>query len=200
VNHLVTSAEGCTGRIISPSSVNVYAVPEADFTNVPEEASILNPVISFFDASINAREWTWDFGDHSEMAHSKNTEHIFSDTGYYSVKMIATSHTGCADTVRKTVLIKGEFAVYIPNAFTPNNDGTNDKFSALGMGISDYEMLIYNRWGEKIYETKSLSDGWNGIRMDRDEKCAADVYVYKIYVVDNMGRRHDYVGHVNLVR
>ena len=200
VNHLVTSKVGCVGKIVKPASIVVYPLPHAGFSNVPEEASIFNPIISFYDESMNAIDWKWDFEDGSEIIHTKNSQHVFTDTGYYSVKLIATSERGCVDTAYKLVLIKGEYAFYIPNAFTPNNDGVNDYFTALGVGVKEFEMTIYNRWGKLVYQSNDLNRGWSGRESDKEAFCQADVYVYRISIVDVMGRPHDYVGHVNLVR
>src|SRR5205085_2112142 len=97
INHLATSIHGCKGRIVIPDAVKVYPLPISEFSNVPEVASIFNPVISFVDASSNAVRWEWDFGDNSGTTLIRNTEHTYSDTGTYSIRLITTSDKGCVD-------------------------------------------------------------------------------------------------------
>ena len=200
VNHLVKTERGCLGKIVVPSAVIVYPLPVANFSNVPESASIQNPSIAFIDASTNAAKWEWDFGDNSGTVISKNTEHTYKDTGTYIVRLITTSDKGCIDTVYKRVIVKEEFAFYIPNAFTPNNDGVNDHFVTLGLGIKNFEMNIYDRWGLKIFYSSDIRKGWNGKVQDSETPCQMDVYVYKIDIIDLQGVEHNYVGRISLVR
>lgn len=200
VNHLVKTERGCLGKIVVPSAVIVYPVPIAKFSNFPESASIYNPVISFLDASSNSVKWEWDFGDNSGTIFYRNTDHTYKDTGTYIVKLITTSDKGCTDTVFGRVIIKEEFAVYIPNAFTPNNDGVNDNFIALGIGVKDFEMSVYDRWGLRIYYSSDIKRGWDGRVQDSETPCQMDVYVYKINISDLDGKLHNYVGRISLVR
>ena len=200
VNHLVKTDRGCLGKIVIPSAIIVYPVPVANFSNVPESASIHNPTIAFIDGSTNTAKWEWDFGDNSGTVLSKNTEHTYRDTGTYIVRLITTSDKGCIDTVYKRVIVKEEFAFYIPNAFTPNNDGVNDHFVTLGLGIKKFEMNIYDRWGLKIFYSSDIKKGWDGKVQDNETPCQMDVYVYKIDILDLQGVEHNYVGRISLVR
>ena len=87
---------------------------------------------------------------------------------------------GCAVTIYKQLILEENFAIYIPNAFTPNNDKINDTWGPEGIGISDkdYSLLVFDRWGEKIFEGKALNDRWDGTYNDVMVK--NDVYVYKL--------------------
>jgi gliding motility-associated-like protein len=200
VNHLVTSNTGCIGKIVVPAAVNVFPNPIASFSNIPEITSVYAPEISFFDASTNAVSWQWDFGDHSNPLFNRNPSHTYQDTGIYEVKLITTSPNGCIDTAFGKVVIRGEFAFYMPNAFTPNNDGVNDNFMALGIGVKEFEMFIYDRWGLQIFHSQDLKMGWDGRVQGKETPCQMDVYLYVVKVVDFMGRSHQYIGHVSLVR
>ena len=200
VSHMVKTAHGCIGNSMIPAAVKVYPVPIAKFTNVPEITTIRNPAISFIDESSFTEKWEWDFGDNSGTIFSTNTEHTYRDTGTYIIKLITTSDQGCPDTAYGRVIIREEFAVYIPNAFTPNNDGVNDSFISLGMGIKDFEISIFDRWGLKIFYSIDMKKGWDGRIQENGTPCQSDVYVYKINIIDVQGVPHDFAGRVSLVR
>ena len=200
VNHIVKDYNGCIGKKVIPSLINVFPQSIASFTEIPETASIFNPVISFFDQCTNANAWEWDFGDGSGIYKSKDAEHTYRDTGVFLVKLISISDKNCRDTAYGMVTIKDEFAFYIPNAFTPNGDEVNEVFAPLGIGVKEFDMLIFDRWGLEIFHSADILKGWNGKRPDNNTMCPSDVYVYRIKITDLQGRVHDYVGHVNLVR
>ena len=200
INHIVTDIHGCIGKKVIAGAVKVFPFPAANFVSSPEVASIFTPQINFVDQSSNATKWEWNFGDNSDYSLNQNPLHTYNDTGTYSIRLVTTSENGCVDTTYGKISIKGEFAIYIPNAFTPNGDGVNDFFSPLGIGVKDFEMFIYDRWGSKIFGTEDILKGWNGRTMDGDILCQMDVYVYIIKTVDLSGNPHEYVGHISLVR
>jgi gliding motility-associated-like protein len=107
-----------------------------------------------------------------------------------------TDEYGCTDSACIYVRVS---SVYIPNAFTPNANGNNDLFKPQLMGVRDYKFWIFNRWGERIFETTNLDEGWDG--RVKDELCPEGVYVYRIhYIDDNESGIHDYCGRITLVR
>ncbi|HLF46509.1 MAG TPA: gliding motility-associated C-terminal domain-containing protein, partial [Chitinophagaceae bacterium] len=93
-------------------------------------------------------------------------------------------------------------AIYIPNCFTPNGDGVNDVFMPDGYGIDEqqFEMWIFDRWGNMIYYTEDLHKGWNGKANNGKEIAQIDTYVYKVRCKDVMGNRHTFIGKVSLVK
>lgn len=200
INHIVTDINGCIGKKVIAGAVKVFPFPVANFVSSPEVASIFTPQINFIDQSSNVVKWEWNFGDNSEYSLNQNPLHTYNDTGTYRIRLVTTSENGCVDTTYGKINIKGEFAIYIPNAFTPNGDGVNDLFSPLGIGVKEFEMIIYDRWGLKIYSSEDISKGWDGKTMDGDNLCQMDVYVYIIKTVDLSGSPHEYVGHISLVR
>ncbi|MEZ5067000.1 MAG: gliding motility-associated C-terminal domain-containing protein [Bacteroidia bacterium] len=100
----------------------------------------------------------------------------------------------------REIVVEGVFTLYIPNAFTPNQDGHNDEFFATGYGITAVNMLIFNRWGNKVFETNSLNGKWNGQNLYNGALCAQGVYVYTMKVTDQFGVPHTYQGQVTLIR
>lgn len=180
------------------NSIEVYPLPVSSFSISPESISILHPEITISDSSLLSAIWFYDFGDGKTSAF-QNPTHFYQDTGRFTVIQIVESEFGCRDTSNKEVIVEGAFTVYIPNAFTPNNDGSNDYFFANGYGITELKMQIFNRWGNKVFETPSVSGRWNGI--DTSGKiCPQGVYVYTAKIKDQYGIYHTYNGQVTLIR
>lgn len=198
VSLAVTSSYGCTFIDTLNYPVIVYPKPVADFTPSPVSTSILTPNIDFTDASQGAMYWQWDFGDFGS-SNLQNPSHLYADTGQYNVTQIVVNQYGCSDTTLFPVWIQAEFTFFIPNAFTPNGDGHNEIFMGEGMGIVDFDMLVFDRWGNVIFESKDPAVGWDG-RLKSGNRAEIDVYVYKIYIRDVMGVEHTFIGHVSLVR
>ena len=116
-------------------------------------------------------------------------------------KLTATNQYHCSDTKTESILIEPEFVFHAPNSFTPNGDGLNDYFIPKGIGIElDFEMHIYNRWGDLIFSSSSLNQPWKGYRNNGSKIVPADVYVWKIRVRDHKNRLHDFIGHVALIQ
>ncbi len=104
---------------------------------------------------------------------------------------------GCVDYDTVCVYVTKDFNVYIPNAFTPNEDGYNDVFIPVGYGISEIRLTIFDRWGEQIFTSNETSIGWDGSR--KGKPCEQGVYVYKAEVKTMAGHTVQYVGHVTLL-
>ena len=100
--------------------------------------------------------------------------------------------------ISDVVHIDPETFVYIPNTFTPNNDGRNDEFMAQGVGIDHFDMSIFDRWGKLLYYTATMSEPWDGPYQGLP--VPLDTYVYRINVINVKGEHQNYLGHVNVVR
>jgi len=107
-----------------------------------------------------------------------------------------TDPDGCTATDQITILVDG--SLYVPNSFTPNSDGVNDVFGALGKDIATFRMMVFNRWGELIWSTESLSGRWDGTY--QGVPSPIDTYVWKVEAKELTGRVRDSIGHVTLVR
>ncbi len=115
----------------------------------------------------------------------------------FTYTVIGYDVNGCRDSNRVT--IKYDPLIYVPNTFTPNNNGTNDQFFALGINVVDFRLEIYNRWGELIYKGDALSAMWDGTYHGKN--CPDGVYTWKIEYGDLFtADRHRIVGHVSLLR
>ena len=200
VSLTILSPEGCTAKLIVPQAVKVYSYPEAAFSQSSPQITVLNPGISFYDESINADNWEWDFGDGTDPVYEPSPVHEFPDSGTYIVRLIVHSPGGCPDTIYSTVRVEMEFIINVPTAFSPNGDGVNDGFIAKGIGYTDYSMWILDRWGRKIYHSTDREVAWDGTYFGNGNQCQADVYEWVLDVLDFKGKKHRLIGHVTLFR
>lgn len=193
----VTSDKGCTVSDSLSQLVSVYPKPLADFSYTPDEANIYNSEISFTDLSIAPNKWFWDIGDKGTTFNIQHPVYEYADSGNYPVTLFVENSYKCKDTVTKIIRIEPAFALWIPNAFTPDSDTKNDAFYAKGYGIDEFEMLIFDRWGELIFEGYTMESKWDGRYKNGEIK--QDVYVYKIRAKDVFGKWHEYIGKVTIV-
>ncbi len=199
VKHVSTNQHNCSSQNTAVKAVTVFNLSNAKFKSDPEIAPSSAPLVSFTDESENAIKYFWDFGDGHGASVLKNPHYLFGDTGTYNVRLITESRESCRDTVYGTIRIKGEFAIYIPNAFTPNGDGVNDTFGPLSIGVKEMEMEIYNRWGQKIFQSSKLNASWSGKNSEGGTLNQEGVYLYKITVLNLDGNRLNYTGRISLI-
>lgn len=196
----VTSDSGCVTTLSKPNSITVYPKPFSNFIIASETITIINPVISITDLSIGADYWSWDFGDTDTSSSSgPSIYHEYTDTGSYTLTLITSTQYGCKDTSYQNTTIEPDFVFYVPNAFTPNDDGINDSFSGKGIFIIKYEMMIFDRWGNLIFFSDDYNKSWDGRANNGEKMAQRDVYVYKIRVTDIYQMEHFYTGTVTLV-
>ncbi len=196
----VTSDSGCVTIGSKTNYITVYPNPDASFTVQPEVATIVDPVISVIDASTGTNFWFWNFGDLDTASFYNPKPHTYADTGIYIITLITSTQYNCFDTAYQTIIIEPDFLFYIPNAFTPNDDGINDSFSGKGIFISKYEMRIFDRWGNLVFFTDDINKPWDGKANHGTEIAQGDVYVYSINIIDFRKKKHLYKGIVTLVR
>jgi len=190
----VTSNFGCRDSIVK--NVQILPKPIVDFSYNPLQATIVNPIIDFTNQSIDAFPTIWDFDD-STFSFLENPTHEFTSPGSFDVMLVAIDSNNCVDSTEYTINIFYEFLLYTPNSFTPNGDGDNDIFIPKGYRMNkyqSYQFIIYNRWGEEVFSTDKIGEGWDGIN------AKSDVFKWAIILTDEMGVIRKKVGEVTLVR
>ena len=189
----------------------MYEPPQADFNVYPTESSNLKQVFKFTNNSHNARYYLWEFGDGNSSS-DPEPAHIYSDSGNYTVTLYAWSERDCPDTLIQADLIEviaGEGEIYFPNAFVWNGSGPsgghwqegeidNTVFHPMVINAVEYRMMIYTRWGEKVFETNEVYVGWDGY-LDSGELAVEAVYVWKAWVTYVDGTQKEYKGDITFL-
>jgi gliding motility-associated-like protein len=213
-------ANGCTGT--RDLLINVFPIPKADFSWSPNPASVLDPRIEFVSTGDATDDYNWNFTSQGTPTSRSGllpvTNAVFEVLGddTVPVTLVVTDNfltnnatiVGCTDTIIKWVIIQDIFQLYVPNAFTPGSksDGLNDTFYPQGRNWSteDYEFVVLDRWGNLIFSTKTIGEGWDGTvngGYSGGTVAQNDVYVWKVTVKNiYTGKVHKKVGAVTLVQ
>ncbi len=200
VSLTVTTDSGCVATVSKNNLITVYPNPKAEFSASPESTEYTDPLISVTNTSVGATLWNWDFDDMDTSFIANPLPHSYKDTGTYTITLIASTQYGCRDTTNHKITIEPEFLFYIPNAFSPDGDHTNETFSGKGLFISEYNMSIFDRWGNLIYFTDTINLPWDGKANHDSEIAMRDVYIYSFKIIDVKKKKHNYIGTVTLVR
>ena len=199
-----TTDHGCIATFTNVNMVTVFANPVAAFSPTPNPADVLDPTITMNNqSSSDVNYWHWNFGDNTTLSPTTSSPvHVYSktDTGSYLATLIVHNANGCYDTVAHEIFIGPAFTFFIPNAFTPNGDGTNDYFFGSGTGIIKYDLWIFDRWGNMIFHGDALNDKWDGKANGGASEAQIDVYIWKVTLTDVFNKKHDYIGTVTLVK
>lgn len=197
----ITSPIGCYTSAEFPAWITVEPSPEAAFTCSPEEITSFNNTVSFRDQSVGAISWQWNLGSEAVLF-DQNPIYTFKDTGQYTVELIVTHMSGCTDTAYKELDVIPKVTFHMPNAFTPNGDGDNDRFFGVGIleGMTDFSMSIWNRWGEQVFYTEDPTEGWDGTKNNTGAQSVMGVYVYQVEYIGPRGNREQLKGYATLIR
>ena len=200
-----TSDKGCTTSLKKDFYIETYPKPVAAFTANPNPVTLYDPTINFYDqSSSDVKSWTWNMGDGKIISpKTQNPVHKYEVgvSGKYIVKLFVVNDHGCVDSTYRTVEVLPEFTFFIPNAFTPTrDDGTNDTFFGKGVGIVEYHIWIFDRWGNMVFNTTNINTGWDGRANQGEFIAQQDVFVWKVRLKDVFGKYHDYIGTVTLVK
>lgn len=198
----ITNSFGCKRDTFAFNYINGYNYPKADFEPSSYDVDMLEPKIQFTNLSTDAVSYLWDFGTGAPPTNTSaviNPAFEYSYPGTYTVYLLASNPFGCTNYTTKVIKVNPEIHLYVPNAFTPNDDGNNDVFLPKGLGIQEehYKMQIFDRWGEVVYTSTEFSKGWDG-KIKGADFIKADVYVYKITCRDINGKTLEFVGHVTV--
>ncbi|MCB9262441.1 MAG: PKD domain-containing protein [Flavobacteriales bacterium] len=190
---------GCSDS--TTRTLTVHAKANAKFDAFPKDIYITDPYVNFIQSGSNANIWQWRFGDFSDEEYGSEVFHQYGDTGLFSVRLIANNDFGCADTFYRTILIKPDLRIWIPNAFSPGPENDiNKTFGPGGMlyGLKSMEMDIYNRWGELIYHSETIDKPWNGTY--KGQLVQPGTYLYLMKIRDVYGNIKWYNGTVTVTR
>jgi gliding motility-associated-like protein len=201
---LTATLNGCSNSSTSASLICVQNYPVANFYTSPGSFSQNNQTLSFINTSIGASGYIWNFGDGS-LSNEENPNHYFQGiTGDETITLLASTSMGCMDSISIEIPANLGEIYYIPNTFTPDGDKYNQVFKPVftsGFSIDGYEMLIYNRWGELLFESHNPYAGWDGSYGLEGLDCSTGTYSYKINIkLQDKEEVLIIMGHVNLLR
>lgn len=198
----VTNQNGCTTTNLLSDSICFQSNPIASFWVSSTSVSELNPTIFIENTSVNYVNWNWLFGDGATNATSNSmTYNYTSGNGDYHLQLVVENEHGCQDSTSSMIQVYKENLIYIPNSFTPNGNGLNEFFNPIiaePQNIEDYKLLIFNRWGELIFESHHFAEGWNGEY--NGVICPDGNYLYAVHLrYANKSEPEIIHGHVTLI-
>ena len=198
-----TSAFGCVFDFRFPEMITVYPKPDANFLAEPNLVSVLEANVYFENLSIPYVHSYWDFGDGTtDEVNMDNTWHIYTDTGHFDVSLVVETHDYCRDTITMPIRVYDETGVsYTPTAFNPNSTESENRIfrpQIYGMDPMSFHMIIYDRWGEKIYETYNYDKGWDG-KVKGKGVAKLGAYPWIIIYRDLNGKQQKLTGSVVIV-
>lgn len=197
----VTDLNGCVNTSSINDMITIFPQPDASFDATPNELSTYNPLVNTDNNSTNAVSYSWEFGDGTGST-DFNPSHTYPDrAGYYTITLYAMNGI-CIDSATGTVEVKEDLTWFIPNSFTPDGDEYNNVFLPVFNDAFDkqsYTMLIFDRWGEVIFETHDTAFGWDGTY--NGKLCKEGAYTWKIVIKQKVkDYRVDLMGHVNILK
>ncbi|MEN9699718.1 MAG: hypothetical protein RLZZ301_916 [Bacteroidota bacterium] len=201
---LTSTLNGCTSTSTIAGLVQVDNYPVAAFEPSSQLFTEPNQVISFWNYSSGAATYLWDFGDGST-ATSEAPDHQFGSNEEGSlITLTAISTIGCTDTASYFIDYDPGLVYYIPNTFTPDGDNYNQQFVPIftsGIDPYHYQLLIFDRWGEVVFESLNPTVGWDGTYGMNGIQCQTGTYTYQITIkLPAIDERKYIRGHVNLIR
>jgi gliding motility-associated-like protein len=201
---LTVTENGCSNTITVVDQVCVVSPPVASFTANPNVFSIPGENINFFNSSSGADTYIWNFGDGGSSSET-DPSHYFSNTEEGAVvTLTAISSAGCSDQTQLVLIMNEQEIFYVPNTFTPDGDNYNQMFLPIftsGFDPFNYELLIFNRWGELVFESHDVNIGWDGTYSAKAFDAQDGVYTWKIIYKNPVNdERKIVVGHVTLMR
>jgi gliding motility-associated-like protein len=205
---VVNNIGRCTTDLLKEKYINVYPVPTAFFQTDPGYFTTLaRPRFRMINGSkieFGLLNYLWDFGtgDNGDTSTAISPTFVYQDkdTGEYLITLWAESENGCLDSTSQWIKIGPDVTVYIPNVFSPNKIGplNNERFWVVANGITWFNLQIYNRWGELMYESDDQFEGWDG-RFNRVD-CHDGVYTYVVRVTGFDDKNYEFSGTVTLIR
>ncbi len=198
----VSNTDRCFAEVTKPDYIVVNPNPKANFVADPWITTMDNPVIVFIDSTLSIDgidAYEWDFGD-GDNGSEQDPEHTYGKAGDYMVTLLVTTDKSCPDTITKMVSITEFVVLYIPSAFAPGSAiAENRVFTIKGTAMDDYNIYIFNRYGQQVWSSHNFEDSWDGTDMNGQE-VSAGTYIYKIEGTDYKKRHILYNGNVTLIR
>ncbi len=199
VSLLMENLNGCidTDFILRDTIIEVLPSPKAGFSISPERISVVDPVLTLEDLSIGNTGCTYFFD--GQQFDDCNFTYALQNVEPQPIWLTVVNDEGCRSTAEGMIYVS-DHLIYVPNSFTPNNDGLNDIFTPVTTAVATFEMYITDRWGREVYSSSDVERGWDGSVQNGSYFSEAGVYQYQIVVTDYLGWNFEYLGYVTLLR
>jgi gliding motility-associated-like protein len=200
VSLMVYTVTGCIDTLYQSlnDAIVVYPLPNAGFSIVPQTVDILSPNTTVTDLSTGGIDCIYSMSDGGSSSDC-NFPYDWSEAGIQTITQTVTNEYGCIDQVTGEVIVSG-FLFYAPNSFSPNGDGINDVWIPESTGTTSYNLKIYDRWGQIIFQTNNPNEAWTGNVLDGEYFAANGVYNYQVTMKDLIELPHAFSGHIVLFR
>jgi gliding motility-associated-like protein len=197
---ITTNQNTCNGTDTARFTIRVLDAPTAAFTISPLQPQANSPTTFTNTSSIDAVRFRWDFGDGDSLltASRAPVTHQYRATGQFQACLTAYNSLGCPRQICQPVQALVIPAIDVPNAFTPMTGDANSILYVRGYGISQLKFTIWNRWGQKVFETNDPNIGWNG--KFKGVMQPMDVYVYTLSATFFDGVDVNRKGDITLIR
>jgi gliding motility-associated-like protein len=180
----IVTPDGCAFDTLALDAITIYPVPNPFFIMNNPITTLQNTTIEFDNQTIGATSYYWVFDTINNLGESsdENPIYVFPDQlpDEYYVKLYAYNDFGCESSIMQTLVVNEDLTIYVPNSFSPNGDGKNDFFYVKGMALdpSVFSLIIFDRWGKKVFETNDINERWNGSVKGSDYYAQPGVFVY----------------------
>jgi gliding motility-associated-like protein len=186
---------GCVGNadsvtIFADTALHAIFIPTPDNGDVPLD-------VLFNNLSRGALTNNWDFGD-GTLSTLHSPQNIYGTEGNYRATLTVKNARGCIDTASVLIIVRNGFKIIIPNVFTPNGDGLNDTYEIFVTGIKEYNLNIFNRWGQIVFTSNDAYKQWDGSASGN--QAPDGEYYYTLVIIDFLKEQHTYKGIVTLIR
>ena len=183
------TADEVTITYVDPSTIT------ADFDYSPKTSVYAGDEVSFTDKSTGAASWYWTFDDNSESG-ERNPIHIFTSEKTNKVLLTVSNGAGCQDTISKWIKIEDK--VVMPNVFSPDGDNVNDILQLKAGGMKQYSLVIFNRFGNEVFNSTDPNQGWDG--NTKMGKAPAGTYFFILTAISNSDKDFSQKGFITLIR
>lgn len=197
LNYITLTGENTCGQVYDSFKVEFLPRVKARIQIDSVNGAQYGETINFKDNSINSLYAKWSFGN-GDSSYSTAPVRKFFSLGPKRITLVSTSIDGCSDSAFVNIFIRLQKKFWIPNTFTPGNDNINERYKVYGSGIDTFNMKIFNRWGQVIYEATNIEDEWDGTY--KGKLVSDNVFGYLI-VVRWIDKSKDYYrGTINVIR
>lgn len=203
----VTTLNGCQYTQTYNELIQAHNAPNANFFVNPDFVSMLEPTVNLYnESSGDVVSWNWTIND-ALSAQTANTENVLDvrflagSPGLYPVTLITENAFGCIDSITRFVTIVNDVIIYAPNTFTPDGDEFNQtwEFYISGIDVFDFNLKIFNRWGEIVWESNDPTVSWDGTYGGKIVQDGTYTWFMECGDGEN-DNRYTFQGHINVIR